>query len=86
MSAEGRLLAVQLANQRLTESLQKMQDELERVRAENREFAQRNARLQERLAGAERLCDTLKAEYKQATGKEYAGRRQITMFGFQKSA
>ncbi len=86
MPAEGILLAVQLANQQLTQSLQKMQDELEQLRAENQKIAQKNAQLQERLASAEELCDTLKTEYKQSTGKEYEGRSQITMFGFQKSA
>lgn len=85
MPAEGKLLAVQLANQQLTQSMQKMQDELERLQAENQELAQKNAQLQKRLAGAERLCDTLRTEYKQSTGKEYKGRKQITMFGFQKS-
>ena len=86
MPAEGKLLALQLANQQLTQSLQKMQDELEQLRAENQKIAQKNAQLQERLAGAEELCGTLKAEYEQSTGKEYKGRRQITMLGFQKSA
>ncbi len=85
MPAEGKLLAVQLANQQLTKSLQKVQDELEQLQAENQELVQKNAQLQMSLAGAERLCETLRTEYKQSTGKEYEGRKQITMFGFQKS-
>ena len=64
----------------------KVQEEIDRLRAENRELQKNNAQLKERLTSAEELCETLKAEYKIATGKEYEGRRQITMFGFQKSA
>jgi len=86
MSEAGKVLAVQLANQRLTESREKVQEEIDRLRAENRELQKNNAQLKERLTSAEELCETLKAEYKIATGKEYEGRRQITMFGFQKSA
>lgn len=84
MSAEGKLLAVQLANQRLVETQQKMQGEIDRLRAENLGLEQEKARLQEQLARAERLCDTLKTEYKQTSGKEFSGRTQITKFGFQK--
>ena len=86
MSAEGKLLAVQLANQRLVESQQKAQSELDRLHAENLELKQQNTRLQAQLARAERLNDTLKSDYKQVFGQEYAGRIQITKFGFQKSA
>ena len=86
MSAEGGLLAVQLANQRLVEAQQKAQNELDRMHAENLELKQQNARLQARLTRTERLNDTLKADYKLILGKEFTGKMQITKFGFQQSA
>lgn len=86
MSAERKLLAVQLANQRLVEAQQKAQGELDRLRAENQQLKQMNSRLREQLVRAEKLSDTLKTEYRQVIGKDYSGKMQITKFGFQKSA
>ncbi len=85
MVDEGTVIAVQLANKRLSETMQKMQGELESLRAENAQLKEEKLRLQKSLEQMAHSHDTIKKEYQQATGSDYSGRRQTSMFGFGKS-
>ena len=85
MSGEGKLLAVQLANQQLAASQQKLQAENEELRAEVQRLQQEKALLQKRLQSAEKLHAELKLEYSRAAGKSYQGRLETTKFGFRRS-
>jgi chromosome segregation ATPase len=82
MSDEGKLLAVQLANQRLAESRQTLQAENEKLQEEKGELTEQVARLQGRLKNLERLHEELKSEYKRSAGNPYQGRMETTKFGF----
>ncbi|MFT5374449.1 MAG: regulator of replication initiation timing [Candidatus Latescibacterota bacterium] len=85
MADENTLLAVQLANQRLSETTHKMEVEVNTLRTENAQLREENARLQKSLEQLSHSHDTIKQEYQQATGSDYTGRRQTSMFGFGKN-
>ena len=84
MSEEHTVIAVQLANQRLSETMLKMQAELEILRTENAQLKEEKQRLQKSLEQLTHSHDTIKKEYQQATGADYSRRRQTSMFGFSK--
>ncbi len=85
MSDESKLMAVQLANQRLADSAGKMEVELTQLRAENAKLKEEKLRLQKNLDQLSHSHDTIKQEYHQATGGDYAGTQQTSMFGFSKA-
>jgi FtsZ-binding cell division protein ZapB len=84
MSNEGKLVAVQLANQRLTESMEKIQAEIEILRAENTRLTEENIGLQTRLDLVESDNKTLQDEYKKGTGQAYVGTMRTSKYGFGK--
>jgi len=85
MADENTVIAVQLANKRLSETMQKMETELNALRTENALLKNENDRLQKSLEQLSHSHDTIKQEYQQATGGDYTGRKQTSMFGFAKS-
>ena len=84
MSDEGKLIAVQLANQRLAESRQTLQSENGKLQEEKRELTEQVTRLQGRLKNLETLHEELKAEYNRSAGSAYQGRMETTKFGFRR--
>jgi ABC-type transporter Mla subunit MlaD len=82
MSIKGKLLAVQLANQQLAETQEKMQQEIDRLRVENEQLVTQNARLERVLAQADQHQKTLEQEYKRTSGERYQGKASTTKFGF----
>ena len=82
MSIKGKLLAVQLANQQLAETQKRMQEELDRLRAENEQLSTHNARLERELAQADQHQKTLEQEYQRTSGTRYQGKASTTKFGF----
>ena len=85
MSNEGKLVAVQLANQRLTESVEKIQAEIKVLTAENSRLKEENSRLHTRLESLESHNKTLQDEYKKGTGQIYAGTMRTSKYGFGRS-
>ena len=84
MSNEGKLVAVQLANQRLTQSMEKIEAEIAQLRAENLKLKEENAQLQTKLDAVETHNKTLQDEYKKGTGQAYVGTMQTSKYGFGK--
>ena len=85
MSSERKLVAVQLANQQLTESMEKIAAEIAELREQNEHLTEENTRLQARLETIETQCKTLQDEYKKGTGQAYSGTMQTSKYGFGKS-
>lgn len=85
MSNEGKLVAVQLANQRLIQSMEKIEAEIVQLRAENGQLKEENSRLQTRLDSVETHNKTLQDEYKKGTGQVYVGTMRTSKYGFGRS-
>ena len=85
MSSERKLVSVQLANQHLNESMEKIAAEIAELREQNEHLTEENTRLQARLETIETQYKTLQDEYKKGTGKAYSGTMQTSKYGFGKS-
>ncbi len=84
MSKQSKAVALELANQRLMASMEKMKGELGQLQSENKELTERNAYLESTLHSERESFSGLKEEHERMTGKSYTGAMNITKFGFSK--
>ncbi|MEE3260105.1 MAG: hypothetical protein VX293_12940 [Candidatus Latescibacterota bacterium] len=85
MSSERKLVAIQLANHQLVETMGKIEAEIAQLREKNEHLAGENARLLARLETVETQYKTLQDEYKKGTGQAYVGTMRTSKYGFGKS-
>lgn len=86
MSIQSKTVALELANQKLIATIDKMSEELARLQSEKKELTERNAHLESILHSERGRFSDLKEEHERMTGKSYNGAMQITKFGFSKNA
>ena len=84
MSKQSKAVALELANQKLMASMEKMREELAQLQSENKELAERNAYLESTVQSEHERFSNLKEEHERMTGKSYNGAMNITKFGFSK--
>ena len=84
MSKQSKTVALELANQKLMTSIDKMKGELTQLQSENKELTERNAYLESILQSEQERFSNLKDEHERMTGKSYNGAMNITKFGFSK--
>ena len=84
MSTQSKAVALELANQKLMASMEKMKGELNQLQSENKDLTERNAYLESILQSERERFSNLKDEHERMTGKNYNGSMNITKFGFSK--
>ena len=84
MSKQSKAVALELANQKLMASMEKMKGELNQLQSENKDLTERNAYLESILQSERKRFSNLKDEHERMTGKSYNGSMNITKFGFSK--
>jgi regulator of replication initiation timing len=84
MSEQSKTVALELANQKLMASMEKMKGELTQLQIENKELTERNAYLESIVQSEQEQFGSLKDEHERMTGKSYNGAMHITKFGFSK--
>ena len=84
MSKQSKAVALELANQKLMASMEKMKGELAQLQSENKDLSERNAYLESILHSEQDRFSNLKEEHERMTGKSYNGAMNITKFGFSK--
>ena len=84
MSKQSKAIALELANQKLMASMEKMKGELNQLQSENKDLTERNAYLESILQSERERFSNLKDEHERMMGKSYNGSMNITKFGFSK--